>query len=451
MNRIPDHTEESSTRSPEDERRLRTRYLRLKSALYDRITGLYSYHLHLEHLQMECEARRLGVIVLEFPTLARLETAHGWEMGDRFLSGVGALLGAARGRLLPESSLLSLDGVYGDSFLIFVPEVADGHPDSGGLETLTGTLSRHLRSRLEQADWGPGPPALDFSLGHAAVSANPASRFERRLHQAIREARAMTARRAARLQDDRAGELRSILQGRRLTTHYQPIVDMERGTIMGYEALTRGPRDSSLEVPEALFACAESEHLSLELDSLCRHEALRNARGLDAGLKLFLNALPETLRSPNYADAGLPGILAEMALRPSNLVLEITERCAIADFEAFCSALGRLRRQGYLVAIDDVGTGYSSLQSITEVQPDFLKIDISLIKKIHQSLIKQELVQSLLQVGARIGAQVIAEGIETAEEHRVLRSCGVRYGQGFYFARPAPAFPTKLTGGRGPV
>ncbi len=92
-------------------------------------------------------------------------------------------------------------------------------------------------------------------------------------------------------------------------------------------------------------------------------------------------------------------------------------------------------------AIDDVGTGYSSLHSITEIQPDFLKIDISLIKNVHQSLIKQHLVQSLLQVGARIGAQVIAEGIESEEECRTLRALGVRYGQGYYFARPAPPFP----------
>ena len=134
--------------------------------------------------------------------------------------------------------------------------------------------------------------------------------------------------------------------------------------------------------------------------------------------------------------------MAEIDLEPRNLVLEITERCAIDDLEAFCVELSAIRRQGFLVAIDDVGTGYSSLHSITEIQPEFLKIDISLIKNVHQSLIKQHLVQSLLQVGARIGAQVIAEGIESEEECRTLRALGVRYGQGYYFARPAPPFPT---------
>jgi EAL domain-containing protein (putative c-di-GMP-specific phosphodiesterase class I) len=103
--------------------------------------------------------------------------------------------------------------------------------------------------------------------------------------------------------------------------------------------------------------------------------------------------------------------------------------------------LGELRVLGIRLSIDDVGTGYSSLQTITEVEPDFIKIDLSLIKNIHRSLIKQELVHSLLHVAARIGARVIAEGIETEDEYRTLRRCGVRYGQGFWFARPAPPFP----------
>ena len=111
--------------------------------------------------------------------------------------------------------------------------------------------------------------------------------------------------------------------------------------------------------------------------------------------------------------------------------------------------LEQLRRLGFLVAIDDVGTGYSSLQTVSEVAADFLKIDISLIKNIHQSLIKQDLVHSLLQVASRTRTRVIAEGIETEEEYRALRACGVRLGQGFYFARPAPAFPVLARGGLG--
>jgi EAL domain-containing protein (putative c-di-GMP-specific phosphodiesterase class I)/GGDEF domain-containing protein len=424
----------------EDPRQLRSGFLRLKSALHDPVTGLSSYHLHLGDLEMRLEGRRLGIVVLEFPGLGALETAHGWEAGDRFLAGVASLLGACRGRALPEDSLLALDGVYGDAFTLFLVGADQGREVS--VADLSGAAERlHdlLRARLETALWAAGF-SVDVSIGYALVWPNPTTRFERMVHQGIREARGMTARDADRLQHRRLTELRAILQEGRLTTHYQPIVEMESGAIMGYEALTRGPRDTSLEGPEALFACSRSARLSSELDAACRRQALRGARGFDPAKKLFLNALPETLGAPGFVDRGLRSALEEAALQPRHVVLEITERTAIEDFEAFGRELDRLRGMGFLVAIDDVGTGYSSLQTISEVAADFLKIDISLIKNIHQSLIKQDLVHSLLQVASRTETRVIAEGIESAEEYRALRSCGVRYGQGFYIARPAPAF-----------
>ena len=125
-----------------------------------------------------------------------------------------------------------------------------------------------------------------------------------------------------------------------------------------------------------------------------------------------------------------------------SIVFEITERTAIKDFRAFGRGVDLLRKEGYQVAIDDVGTGYSTLQAISEVQPEFLKIDMSLIRNIDQSLIKRGLVSSLVEMGEKIRACVIAEGIERREEMQALLECGVQYGQGYYFARPAPPFPT---------
>ena len=185
------------------------------------------------------------------------------------------------------------------------------------------------------------------------------------------------------------------------------------------------------------------------LDSLCRRRALHAARGMEAGKKLFLNSLPETLADPAFADHHAEELLADAQLSAPEVVLEITERAGIEDFERFGRRLGRLRDRGYQVAIDDVGTGYSSLQTISEVRPDYLKLDLSLIKNIHRSLIKQDLVGSLIQVASRTRTRVIAEGIESEEEYQALRACGVRLGQGFYFARPAPPFPVLARGGFG--
>lgn len=420
--------------------RLRAGLLRLRGALHDRITGLFSYHLHIDQLNSLADDHRLGLVAIEFPSLTGIEAAYGWELSDRLLADAAGRLGGLRGQGLPESTLLALDGVHGDSFLVFLREGPEGGPlVAADLPALAGRALDTVRAGL-LGEGGNGRPRIECAAGWAMVSEAPAARFERRLHHAIREARGMTLRQADTILGTRGAEVRSILAGGHLTTQYQPIVDMDQGTIMGYEALTRGPANTDLERPDALFASCQEERLLDELDRLCRCAAVKNARGLDPRKKLFLNSLPESLGRPGFTAGGFLEALAESSLHPRNLVLEITERTSIADFEAFARAIGPLRRQGFLVAIDDVGTGYSSLQTITEIHPDFIKVDLSLVKNIHRSLLKQELMHSLLQAGARIGAQVIAEGIESEEEQRALRRCGVRYGQGYFFARPAPPF-----------
>ena len=114
------------TRGTEEARRLRASYLRLKGAICDPITGLSSYALHLDEIEMHCAGRRLGIIVLEFPSLGALEQAHGWEFGDRFLAGVAAHLRALNSRIFPASTLISLDGVYGNAFTMFLREGLGG-------------------------------------------------------------------------------------------------------------------------------------------------------------------------------------------------------------------------------------------------------------------------------------------------------------------------------------
>ena len=114
--------EPGEAHAAEDTRRLRTGFLRLKSALFDPVTGLYSYNLHLDQLEMQCAGRRLGVIALEFPSFAALEQTHGWEVGDRFLAGVATQLKGLRGRVYPESTLVSLEGIYGNAFTLFLKE-----------------------------------------------------------------------------------------------------------------------------------------------------------------------------------------------------------------------------------------------------------------------------------------------------------------------------------------
>lgn len=424
----------------EEAERLRSGLLRLKSVLHDRATGLFSYHLFIDELLSLADHAPLGVVALEFPTLPAVEAARGWEVGDLLLARAAEGLRRARSRLVPDQTLVALEGAHGDSFLVFVPEIpAEAPLTDHGLDLMAQGLRAAVDAHLKEQ--GGETADVACAAGHALVSGAPAARFERRLLHAIREARARNRMDAERFLDARGAALRALLASELLQTHYQPIVDMEQGSIMGYEALTRAPAGTDFESPDALFATCHEARLQGELDRACRRAAVRNARGIDPRKKLFLNSLPESLGAPGFTAGGFLEALEEASLEPRNLVLEITERTSIDDFEAFGRGVEPLRRQGFLLAIDDVGTGYSSLQTLTEVQPEFIKVDRSLVKGVHRSLLKQELVHSLLQVGKRIGAQVIAEGIESEDEVRALRRCGVRYGQGFWFAYPAPGFP----------
>ncbi len=125
----------------------------------------------------------------------------------------------------------------------------------------------------------------------------------------------------------------------------------------------------------------------------------------------------------------------------ADTVLEITERTAIKDFKNFRDSLERLKALGLRIAVDDAGSGYSSLQAIAEFKPEFIKFDISIIKNIDKDRIKRSLVETLLKFSQKSGSLSIAEGIEREEEYRVLAELGVEYGQGYLFAHPGEAFP----------
>ena len=138
-------------------------------------------------------------------------------------------------------------------------------------------------------------------------------------------------------------------------------------------------------------------------------------------------------------DAELLDAAERAALSPQDLVLEFSERDADADPDRFAERLERLRHRGFSIALDDIGTGHVGHTVLERVRPDFLKLDRSLVREIDRNLIKQELLHSLVRIAGRIGADVIAEGVETEAEATTLKQAGTRYGQGFLFAEPAPA------------
>jgi EAL domain-containing protein (putative c-di-GMP-specific phosphodiesterase class I) len=141
------------------------------------------------------------------------------------------------------------------------------------------------------------------------------------------------------------------------------------------------------------------------------------------------------MEDPDWASGAMDDLLARSGLRSSDVVVEITERMAVVHDDVFQSALRAFKDRGFRVAVDDMGAGYSSLQALAAIQPDFLKFDTSLVRSIDQSSIKRSLLDSLRALADKIRARVIAEGIEREEERETLLHLGIELGQGYYFHR----------------
>jgi EAL domain-containing protein (putative c-di-GMP-specific phosphodiesterase class I)/DNA-binding NarL/FixJ family response regulator len=238
-------------------------------------------------------------------------------------------------------------------------------------------------------------------------------------------------RREERRRQQLAARVRRAIDDRRvLSVAFQPICALEPVAAVGVEALSRFA-GSNQRGPETWFAEAAEVGLGAELELLAIARALKYLPDLDDGLYLTLNASPATLHKP-----ALERLLR--ASDPRRVVLEITERAPIDDYDALNEALTRLRAIGVRVAIDDAGAGFASLRHILRLSPEFIKLDRTLIAGIERDRSQRALAAGLISFADRSGSTIIAEGIERARQLQALASLGVVYGQGFFLAPPAP-------------
>jgi EAL domain-containing protein (putative c-di-GMP-specific phosphodiesterase class I) len=233
-------------------------------------------------------------------------------------------------------------------------------------------------------------------------------------------------------------ELERILKKNLITPVFQPIVNLQSGEIFAYEALSRGPQDSCLFRPDKLFTLAEKQNCLWRLDYLCRTQALLQAKNTLGDRKLFVNVDARVLYDKKFHQGSTAKLLKQCNLHSGSIVFEISEKSAITDYDSFRSVLENYQCQDYKIAIDDVGSGYSGLNLLAQVSPEFIKIDIGLIKNIDTDPIKKAIVKALADFSHTANIKTIAEGIERSEELKLLIELGINYGQGFYLGKPMP-------------
>jgi len=426
---------------PEDQlEHYRNGYLKLRSALHDRTTRFPAYTMLFDELRTLLDARRhLGVVHIEPGNIDLVESLYGWQVFDRTMAQLAAIVKTLPGVELPANALLAVGGVPADRFVAFIPERADGRPlTHDDLAALAAAVKVRLDVALNDEPFAALAPRLIVSTGHAFLSEDPFYRFERRVHAAVHEARTLPARRESGRDLVWGAELKKAIREEGIRTVWQPVVELDSGAFHGFEALARGPKDSMFEMPRAMFALSGRVGASGDLDRLCRASALREGAGVSGGRKLFVNVLPSTLAGDEWRAGAIPELLAAAGRGPGDIVVEVSERAIGADAPALASAWDALRDEGFTLALDDVGTGRDGGEALDCLKPDYLKIDASVVRGIDRNLVKQEIFTTLARAGGAIGARLVAVGVESAEEAATLRRLGARYAQGYHFAGPAP-------------
>jgi EAL domain-containing protein (putative c-di-GMP-specific phosphodiesterase class I)/CheY-like chemotaxis protein len=216
---------------------------------------------------------------------------------------------------------------------------------------------------------------------------------------------------------------------------FQPIVHWSQKRVHAYEALVRTD-EPTLARPDAFFSAAEQLHRVQELGRAIRREVARSAPHAPDGSLIFVN-----LHANDLTDEDLYAPNAPLAAISNRIVFEITERASLEGLKDIQARIATLRSLGYRIAVDDLGAGYAALSSLASLQPEVVKLDMSLVRDVDQEPIKQRLVASLQTLGAPLGITVIAEGVETMAERDTLVEIGCDLFQGYLFAQPGRDFP----------
>ncbi len=406
----------------------------LQAAFYDPLTGFARAKGR--------EAAPFAVLFLDLDRFKLVNDSLGHRAGDELLVQIARRLESCRragdtvARLGGDEFTLLVEGISGEEEAILVAErvhralappfLVEGHEVFAGASigiALGGPETERVEHLLRDAD---------TAMYRAKLRSTRHAVFDSSMHQ-----RAMAA---LRLEN----ELRRALERGEMRVHYQPIVDLATGRAVGVEALVRWEhRERGLVAPGEFIALAEETGLVVPLGRWVLEESCRALAVLPENLTLSVNLSGRQLLQPEFGEQ-LAEMLQRCGLHPARLRLELTESLLIGNGAAAIEALDKLRATGVRLCIDDFGTGYSSLSYLHELPIDSLKIDRSFIGAMVEDERKIKIVQTILLLGKGLGIEVVAEGVETAQQADVLRRLGCERAQGYFFARPGALEQLKL-------
>ncbi|MCG8355323.1 MAG: EAL domain-containing protein [Kiloniellales bacterium] len=412
-------------------------------ALHDPLTGLPNRRLFEDRLnaalaRAKREGEGIAVLMLDLDRFKPVNDLHGHGAGDKLLRTMSDRLSHA----LRSQDTLARFG--GDEFAIIQ---VGGHQPLGALR-----LARRLLGIAQApATLGNTQVSVGVSIGLAVypVDGDDARSLVRRADIALYRAKQNGRGRFCfyeidmdQHQQERAKleqDLRAGIAAGQIEPFYQPIMDLRRGGLVGFEALARWRHpEKGVLAPDRFISVAEDSGQISDLCECLIRRACREAHAWPEDLTLAVNISPVQFRNPKLADE-LLAILKDEGLAPQRLEIEVTENALIEDAGTAARILSQLREAGVKTALDDFGTGYSSLAHLRDLAFDKIKIDRSFVSKLESNGESAAIVRAVIALGQSLGLPTIAEGIEDENHLVTLQAQGCALGQGYYFSKPVSA------------
>lgn len=232
-------------------------------------------------------------------------------------------------------------------------------------------------------------------------------------------------------------ELIDMLEHNSFTTHFQPIVNANRREVYGHEALLRGVKENGgIVSPFQLFKMAKDSNLLFNLDRQAREINIANSYKHKLNSKIFINFTPTAIYDPEFCLRSTMEKIREFDIKPEQIVFEVVESEEVSEISHLKRILDYYRSEGFKVALDDLGSGYSSLNKLFNLRPDYVKIDMDIVRGIEKDKVKQSILKTIINISKESGIMTIAEGVETKEELDFVVDSGADLIQGYFYSKP---------------
>ncbi|MDR7079040.1 EAL domain-containing protein (putative c-di-GMP-specific phosphodiesterase class I) [Neobacillus niacini] len=357
------------------------------------------------------------------------------QQHSKLMKNMKKLFQTVIGQEVKPKEVLTLHDYFGEGISLLLKVDHDRHSISN-IDIMIKNITDEVEQRFIKLHPSIYPV---FEAGYMFVDKHDYS-IQDSILKAHRQAIGMAEKREQLEINEMVLAINKIVTQKAITLLAQPIIDVATNEVRAWELLSRGPKGTVLESPLQLFTVARQTGRLYELEMIVVEKMLQQVKASRCRQDIFVNCTPLTLGNIKFTSDLKKLLHKYRGIPPKQITFEVTERDSIEGLKNFAFNINVLRLMGFKIAVDDTGAGYSSLNTISEIMPDIIKIDRSVIENIDKNSVKESMLKGLLLVAKEAGSLVVAEGIENQEEASVLTRNNVDLAQGNFYARPAMFF-----------